>query len=292
MFFWLHGVTAQNWVYADGRLIRLGGSWPTGRSAATVSLPRATPHTRGSQALAIRDRLGRRVRTRSAATRQRSPLQRLAAIQVRKGDRLVPLTWASDLKRLQARLANPASWLPASAWKQRKFSAYVPSRFPVCAAAVVNDKTPGWRVQQMRPARIVTLLPAGSPERAPRQGLECERGRARGCFAVTTNEARSLAKALDGAGPAKKGPLELQIQCPRPEPTGLDRLQAVPPARRDHLLAVRMSSRRRRSAIPTESLAGRARRWPQGRPTSCAACRVSAERGFPCTRSRISQRTR
>ena len=60
-----------------------------------------------------------------------------AYIQVRKGDRLVPLRWASDLKRLEARLTNPGSWLPASAWKQRKIRAYVPSRFDVCAGAVV-----------------------------------------------------------------------------------------------------------------------------------------------------------
>ena len=67
-----------------------------------------------------------------------SPLDSTAAIiEVRKGDRLVPLRWASDLKRLEARLTDPESWLPASAWKQRKIRAYVPSRFEVCAAAVV-----------------------------------------------------------------------------------------------------------------------------------------------------------
>ena len=75
---------------------------------------------------------------------------------------------------------------------------------------VVNDP-PGFKFPQMRPARIVALLPAAAQN--------VLRGRdwsayARGptstgfhprCFAVTTNEARSLAKVLDGAGPAKKG---------------------------------------------------------------------------------------
>jgi hypothetical protein len=124
-------------------------------------------------------------------------------IQVRKGDRLVPFTWASDLKRLEARLANPESWLPASAWKQRKIRGYVPSRFAVCAGVVVNDP-PGFKVQQMRPARIVALLPA--PAQNVLRGRDWNARRAGpGCFAVTTEGARSLAKALDDAGPAKKG---------------------------------------------------------------------------------------
>ena len=107
--------------------------------SASPRLPRATPHTRGSQAPAIRDPLGGRIRTRPAAARQRVPERNLQppTIQVRKDDRLVPLRWASDLKRLQARLTNPGSWLPASAWKQRKIRAYVPSRFEVCAGVVV-----------------------------------------------------------------------------------------------------------------------------------------------------------
>ena len=77
--------------------------WPGQRKAAP-RLRRATPHTRGSRAPAIRDRLGRRVRPRPAASRQHVPRPPTGEIQVRKGDRLVPLRWASDLKRLEARL--------------------------------------------------------------------------------------------------------------------------------------------------------------------------------------------
>ena len=194
--------------------------------SASPRLPRATPHTRGSQAPAIRDRLGRRVRTRPAAARQHVPERNLRAggIQVRKGDRLVPLRWASDLKRLEARLTNPGSWLPASAWKQPKVRAYVPSRFKVCAAAVVVpdlDKPRQGRIVQMRPARIVALLPAAAQNVLRGRDWNA-RGAGPGCFAVTTNEARSLAKALDGAGPAaarKGGGINLNYKFDAPGPS-------------------------------------------------------------------------
>ena len=78
----------------------------------------------------------------------------------------------------------------------------VPSRFAVCAAAVVKLPGPGFKIQQMGPTRIVTAT-GGSPENVPRQRLAYG-GFGGPCVAVTTNEARSLAKALDGAGPAKE----------------------------------------------------------------------------------------
>jgi hypothetical protein len=56
----------------------------------------------------------------------------------------------------------------------------------------------------MAPASIVALLPA-----AAENGLRGRSWNAPGadpsCFAVTTKGARSLAKALDDAGPARKG---------------------------------------------------------------------------------------
>ena len=152
-------------------------AWCSGTEPAP-RLPRATPHTRGSQAPAIRDRLGRRVRTRPAASRQHVP-PTPSAIQVRKGDRLVRLRWASDLKRLEARLTNPGSWLPASAWKQPKVRAYVPSRFEVCAAAVVVpdlDKPATGARRADGSCSHRGSATGGSPERAPRQGLATSRG--------------------------------------------------------------------------------------------------------------------
>ena len=108
------------------------------------------------------------------------------------------------------------------------------SRFEVCTAAVVVpdlDKPRQGRLVQMGPARIVALLPAAAQRvlrardwrtRGLRLRPSARRGIYGGCFAVTTNEARSLAKALDGAGPAfarKGGLLDLNYKFDAPGPS-------------------------------------------------------------------------
>jgi hypothetical protein len=255
MYIWVHPVvlrplvpgqdirpSGQSWVYADGRLIRLGGGRVNGRLRRGFIEQRLTRegvkllrseivstglfgHERpcmnfiqllhGEQRVAPpteRQKFCSKDGTPTAAT----PQQRHA------------------LKRLVGRLANPESWLPASAWKQRKFRAYVPSRFEVCAGAVVVpdiDKPRQGRLVQMGPARIVALLPAAAQNvlrardwrtRALRLTPSARRGIYGGCFAVTTNEARSLAKALDGAGPAtarKGGAIRLHYTFDAPGPS-------------------------------------------------------------------------
>jgi hypothetical protein len=211
MYYWVHHVEtrSRNWVYADGRLIRLGGDqedgtplreaanrWSTGfleqrLSREGVKLLRSEIVSAGGFEHAQPPSGSKSLHAVNPPT-----------IQVRKGDRLVPLRWARDLKRLEARLAHPESWLPASAWKQRKIRAYVPSRFEVCAVVIVRVPQ-GFEFQPMRAARIVTLLPAAAQNVF--RGRDWNATDGTGCFAVTTDEARSLAKALDGARPAKKG---------------------------------------------------------------------------------------
>jgi hypothetical protein len=220
MYYWVDRPRSRSWVYADGRLIRFGV--PPRRGFLEQRLTREGVKLLRSEIVSAGGFGHAQPPPGSTSLNETfGP----ADIKVRKGDRLVPLTWASNLKRLEARLADPESWLPASAWKQRKIkAAYVPSRFEVCAAAVVSDN-PGWHVQQMRPARIVTLLPAGAQKvlrgrdwstHASRPTPSAKRGVYGGCFAVTTNEARSLAKALDRAGPAKKGRLNYRFNAPGP----------------------------------------------------------------------------
>jgi hypothetical protein len=224
--------SGQSWVYADGRLIRLGGGRVNGR------------HRRGF----VEQRL-----TREGVELLRSEIVSTGLfgherpcmnfIQLLHGEqREAPITrrqkfCSNDgtptaatpqqrhaLKRLVGRLANPESWLPASAWKQRKFRAYVPSRFEVCAGAVVVpdlDKPRQGRGVQMGPARIVALLPEAA-QNALRGKDWNARGAGPGCFAVTTNDARSLAKALDGAGPAtarKGGAIRLHYTFDAPGPS-------------------------------------------------------------------------
>jgi hypothetical protein len=237
MYYWVHGgrvrdyARTRNWVYADGRLIRLGASRVDGRGLRGFIEQRLT---REGVKLLRSEILSAggfgHAQPPPGSTSLHPPL----TIQIRKRDRLVPLRWASDLERLEARLIDPQLWLPASAWKQRKIRAYVPSRFQVCVAAVVVpdiDKPRQGRLVQMGPARIVALLPAAAQKvlrgrdwrrRALRLTPSARRGIYGGCFAVTTSEARSLAEALDGAEPAtarKGGAINLNYKFDAPGPS-------------------------------------------------------------------------
>jgi hypothetical protein len=111
---------------------------------------------------------------------------------------------ARDLDRLVARVADPASWLPARAWGEREIAPYVPSRFSVCYG--------GWPPDQpIEPSRLLSLLPEwagdllGSKGRTPREGLFMKgpgdiQVVTDHCSEVTTEDARALAEALDDAG--------------------------------------------------------------------------------------------
>jgi hypothetical protein len=204
MYYWINYPRSRSWVYADGRLIRLGA--PPRGGYLEQRLTREGVKLLRSEIVSAGGFGHAQPPPGSTSLNETfGP----ADIKVRKGDRLVPLRWASDLKRLEARLTNPGSWLPGSAWKQPKVRAYVPSRFGVCAAVLVGDvdKPAQMRFVQMGPARIVALLPAAAQSVLRGRDWNARGAGGASCFAVTTNEARSLAKALDGAGPvtARKG---------------------------------------------------------------------------------------
>ena len=237
MYYWVRHVDgrSRNWVYADGRLIRLGASRANGRARRGfieqrltregVKLLRSQIVSAGGFGHAQRPP-GFENAQRPPGTPRSESLHSVnpPTIQERRGGRLAPLTWASDLNRLEARLSDPESWLPASAWKQRKIRGYVPSRFEVCVARILVpdlDKPRQGRLVRMDPARIVPLLPAAAQNVLRGRGWNA-RGAGPGCFAVTTNEARSLAKALDGAGPAtarKGGAINLNYKFDAPGPS-------------------------------------------------------------------------
>src|SRR5829696_5304343 len=123
-------------------------------------------------------------------------------IRVRIGDRLVGYH-ASFPERLLERLADPASWLPASAWEDGEIRAYVASRYSVKYHA---------RPKTLERSRILSLLPApaedvlrakdavpelgqlGSPAFPPLLPITTYSSN------LTTEEARALAQALDDAG--------------------------------------------------------------------------------------------
>lgn len=140
-------------------------------------------------------------------------------IEVHDGDRLVRVIWgdccdpssdamdrtaltpeqASALQQLDARLADPASWLPASAWEDPEIRAYVPSGYWVCYEARQGIGLSSVLSSLPLPAQdLLHTWERTSQElsgnRLGRQPLDIW------CSDVTTEEARALAQILDEAG--------------------------------------------------------------------------------------------
>ena len=135
---------------------------------------------------------------------------------------LVHVDHARDLTRLYARLSDPGSWLPASAWVERDVRAYVASKYAVCYGGWPPD-------QQIGRSRILALLPPAVRDllgdASLRQGpLFGEPGNFRPsyeyCADMTTDEARAVAVALDDAGFHEDGSsrLNYRIEAPGSNP--------------------------------------------------------------------------
>ena len=253
MYYQVLAVVAEDrsWIYADGRLIRLGA--PPRRGFIEQRLTREGAQLLRSEILS------------AGGFGRAQPPPGSTLLDPLSRSRYARVTFSSPSGgRSESQASRGAAYksrgsaLPASAWKQPKTRACVPSRLRRLRRAVVVsdlDKPAAGRVVPMGPARIVALLPAAAENvlrgrdwrtevsRGPGVGPGvpgARRGVYGGCSAVTTNEARSLAKALDGAGPAtaRKGGWrhsELEIRCPGPEPPGLDQPLAGPPAWQVHL---------------------------------------------------------
>lgn len=215
----LYGVgKSRIWVYADGRLIFLReAAIPEGANRLFTGFleQRLTP--KGVELLRS-EIVSTGLLGNDQGPRGTEPVPLGTDIQVRDGDRLVRVDRASNLDRLVARLTNPASWLPASAWKDRKIRAYVPSRFKVLYGALP---------QTMEPSRILALLPAPVEDmlRAKRttrtQGSVGTPGQMHVVYSyssdLTIEEARAAAEALDNAGLERFEPtkvLAYRIEAP------------------------------------------------------------------------------
>jgi hypothetical protein len=139
-------------------------------------------------------------------------------IAFRTGDRLVRVTWGDDvtwddvdpdvarerptpkqataLIRLDARLADPESWLPASAWENPKITAYVPSRYSVC---LEGKRGLGLdRILALLPPAAEALLRA--QENTPGTYTNLLGTFRYYCSELTNEEARALERILDRAG--------------------------------------------------------------------------------------------
>jgi hypothetical protein len=176
----------QGWVYADGRLITLGNNGFLER--------RLTPE--GVELL-------RSAIVSTGRFDHHQPAPRLASphsvIQVRIGERLVraqvgcPGCPAKFPEGLGERVAHAESWLPASAWKDRQFRAYVASKYAISHFAYPRT---------LERSRILALLPAAAADllRAHDAVPEQWHTETRYVSDLTTEEARALAQALDDAG--------------------------------------------------------------------------------------------
>ena len=120
-------------------------------------------------------------------------------IRVRNGDRLVRVSYtgcagpASQeatpeqmgwLLRLDERLADPAKWLPPSAWEDQTRAPYVASRFMICLE--------GFSETSSLPQPATEVLGEGT--------LATATDRHASCTDLSTEQARTLAAALDDAG--------------------------------------------------------------------------------------------
>ena len=182
-----HPDAVRGWVYADGRLVTLRGSG--------FLEQRLTPE--GVELLRSE------IVSTGLFDQDQPPGSTFGVhnvIQVRIGDRLVRVQ-ADFPERLRRQLADPESWLPASAWANRRIRAYVGSRYAI---------TYGGQFQTVERSRILALLPAPAEDllrdqdAVPRLGFITGKG-----FRIslthyvsdlTTEEARALAQALDDAG--------------------------------------------------------------------------------------------
>jgi hypothetical protein len=192
-----HSDGGRGWVYADGRLItlpdrpRAANRWSSG-----FLEQRLTPE--GVELLRSEIVSTGLFKHHQPAGRMSSPHN---VIQVRIGDRLVRVH-TNFPERLRERLADPASWLPASAWEDRQFRAYVASRYSVEYHA---------QPQTLERSRILSLLPATAEHmlRAKDAVANHEEWGYPGfpllpitgySSVLTTEEARALAQVLDDAG--------------------------------------------------------------------------------------------
>lgn len=135
-------------------------------------------------------------------------------IEFRSGERVVVVTWrdsldphwneanrptpeqASALIRLDARLSDLASWLPASAWVDAEDKPFVPSGYTVCYQGAKGVGLTG--LFALLPPAAARLLRA--QENTPRPYTILDGTFARWCSELTNDEARALERILDDAG--------------------------------------------------------------------------------------------
>jgi hypothetical protein len=184
---------SEIWLYADGRIIaERDANLPYGANRYSTGYleQRLTPY--GVELL--RSEVvsnGFVVREPPLGSESVSPS--VIVMQVRVGEQLVRVERARNVERLVARITDPASWLPASAWEDQEIRAYVPSKYAVCFMG------PGGLIQ---PPEVMSLLPGSAEDLLRAKGRARVEGAVpdKHCYGVATEEARTLSEAFDHAG--------------------------------------------------------------------------------------------
>jgi len=200
------GPRSQIFVYADGRLIwQREANLPYGANTSSTGFLEQRLSPEGVELLRS-EVVSTGLFVDDLTVDIAKPIPAYNAIQVRNGDRLVRVAYRHDrgverlatseqestILRLDARLADPASWLPASAWADREIKAYVPSTYLVCYGPAANIHVNESRILNLFPAPAEDLLRA-APRTIASNGPF-------GCRDMTTEAARALAQALEDAG--------------------------------------------------------------------------------------------
>jgi hypothetical protein len=213
-------------VYADGRLIwRKEGNFPYGANETTTGYleQRLTPE--GVDAMrsevvstGLFDRDHALLSSNGVIT---------GVVRVRAGDGFVKLRWsntdtsprdrgtvatpdeASALRRIDALITHPSSWLPSSAWRDEEIRHYVPSSYAACVSAVHGGIAPS-RILQVLPSSVGDLLRANGTSDPS-------------CLRMTTGDTRTLVQMLDNAGvPRVEGEGDVRVSYLYEPPVALE----------------------------------------------------------------------
>ncbi len=240
MYYWVHDVRGRtrNWVYADGRLIRRGVTRDNGTPLPGFREQRLTLEgvkLLRSEIVSAGGFGHAQPPPGSESLHNANP----PTIQIRRGDRLVPLSVGEQSEASRGAAYRPGVVAPGERVEAAEDQGGVRALQVRGLRRGGRGRTAGPQTPTDESSSHRGSSTGVSPEGAPRQGLGCERARAR---LLRSDDQRSpLARQVSRRrGARKEGASELQIRCPNPEPTGLDHLRAVPPSRRDHLLEVRM----------------------------------------------------
>jgi hypothetical protein len=231
------------WLYADGRLIwksnlegsdagwklRFGASEPT----TAVIEQRLTPE--GVELMRSRVMAAGLLDIEPAdaitdGTTWHRPGVLWGGLVVHDGGRFVDSSWSDG--ELPELLADPVSWIPASAWDDPRISAYVPSRYAVCLGHGVPAQVP-----PVGSSEIWALLPESVQDLIRSNAIadpipEWHEQDSRCLYAISTDDVAAIVAGLEEAGLHRDSRTSLSysgIEVPSSEWDGVVQLLVVVP---------------------------------------------------------------